>query len=90
MSRIGVVFTSWYLCALFLFGLFIQSLVSVAPGGEILLYSLMGTSAALAVVFAALAVAYMWLGVPGPGWLVRTLRGVAVVATVLVPLISVG
>ena len=90
MSRIGVVHISWYLCVLFLFGLLMQSAISVAPGGEVLVYSLMGTSAALAVIFAALAVTFMRLGVPGPRWLVRTLHGVAVVATVLVACWSRG
>ncbi|GEM_PF-4827192 len=90
MPAINVVHISWYLCVLFIFAVFAESAATGAPGGEAMQRTLMGTWAALAVVFAVVAVAFMWLGISGPRWLVRTLLGVALLATVAVVLMSVG
>lgn len=73
-----------------MFSLVVQSLVTVAPGGETMQCALMGIAAGLAVVFAVVALTFVWLGVSGPKWLVRTFVGAALLATVMVMLISVG
>lgn len=90
MPAISVVHISWYLCVLFIFAVVAESAATAAPGGEAMQRTLMGAWATLAIVFAGVAVAFMWLGVSDPRWLVRTLLGVALLATVAVVLMSVG
>jgi len=86
----SVVNILWYLCVLFTFALVAESGATVAPGGEVMQRTLMGVWAGLAVVSAFVAVAFMWLGVSQPGWLVRALLGVALLATLTVALLAVG
>jgi hypothetical protein len=85
-----VISISWYLCALFTVALVAESAITVAPGGESVVRMFMGAWAALAIIFAVVAVTFRWLHVPGPKWLVRVFLGVAVVATVVVGLLVVG
>jgi hypothetical protein len=85
-----VINISWYMCVLFAVALAAESAVTVAPGGEMMVRMLMGLWAALAVVFAAVAVTVRWLHVPEPKWLARAFVGVAVVATVIVVVMVVG
>jgi hypothetical protein len=90
VRAMSVVRISWYLCALFIFALVAESAATVAPAGEAMQSMLMVAWAALAVVFAVVAVTFMWLGVAEPKWLVRTLLAVALTATVTVVLMAVG
>ena len=81
---------SWYLCALFVVALVGSSAITVAPGGETMLRVLMGIWAALAVLFAVIAVAFRRFRAAEPKWLVRVFQGMAALATVAVVLFAVG
>ena len=81
---------SWYLCVLFIMALVAESAVTVAPDGATVIHLLMGAWEGLAVLFAAVAVAFKWFCIPEPKWLVRVFEGVAVLATVAVLLMVVG
>jgi hypothetical protein len=90
MDKLRPVAILWYIFTLFVLALVAESAVSVAPGGEAMQTILMGTWAALAVLFAVLASTLKRLGVSQTKWLVRVLLGVAVLATAAVALIAVG
>jgi len=80
---VTVINISWYLCALFVFALVVESAITVAPGGATVIHVLMGAWAGLAFLFAAVAVAFRWFRLPEPKWLVRVFLGVATVAFLL-------
>lgn len=81
---------SWYLCVLCVVALVAGSAMTVAPGGETVQRILLGTEAGLAILFAAVAVAPSRFHVRGPKWLLRVVQGFAILATLLVLMITVG
>jgi len=81
---------SWYLCVLFSVALVGESVVTVAPGGEIMNRILMGATGGLAVLFAAIAVSFSRFRLSQPPWLVRTFQGFAVLATLAVVTMILG
>ena len=80
----------WYLCGLFLFALLATSAITVAPGGERFLAGTMLFNAFCAILFAVLALGIRRRQSSQPTWLLRLFQGVAVVATLLVLLVSIG
>jgi len=85
-----VINLSWYLCVLSVIALTAESAITVAPGGEAVVRTLMGALAASAVLFAVVAVTFWRLHVSQPQWLVRVFQGVALLATVALLLMVVG
>jgi nitrate reductase gamma subunit len=81
---------SWYLCGLFIFALVAFSAVTVAPGAETTQRVVVGTAAALAVLFAFVALIFRRFRISEPAWLIRTMQGFALLATILVLLFAVG
>jgi hypothetical protein len=75
---------AWYLCVLFSVALAGESVVTVAPGGEMMNRILLSATGGLVVLFAAVAVSFSTFRLSQPPWLVRTFQGFAVLATLAV------
>ena len=80
----------WYLCGLFLFALLVTSAISVAPGGENLIAGIIAFNGFCSILFGVLALVSRRQNPSQPTWPLRTFQGIAIVATVLVLLVSVG
>ena len=80
----------WYLSGLFLLGLLMTSVMSVAPGAERFQRGMMVVAGGCGLLFAALAAVLRNAESTGSRGLLRVLQGVAIVTTLFVLLVSVG
>ena len=80
----------WYLCILFLMTFLVGSAVTLAPGLQSFQREILGVSAVLTVGFAAMSLAFMWLGVPRIDWLPRNLLWFAIASTLIVIIFIIG
>jgi hypothetical protein len=81
---------SWYICCTFVLAVMVESAVESAPGHGASPHILMVATAALAILFAAVAILFRLRRLPQPKWLVRVFHGIAVAATLVVVLMIGG
>ena len=80
----------WYLCGLFLLALLATSAITVMPGREHVLAGMMAFNGFCSVLFGVLAIVFRRGAASQPSWVLHVFQGIAVVATVLVLLVSIG
>lgn len=78
----------WYLCGLFFVACVTASAITVVPAREPVVYGLAAFNAACSVLFGGLALKLRRSS--DPSWVLRLFQGIAVVATILVFLVSIG
>lgn len=85
-----VVHICWYLCVLFAVALLVISAITVVPGRESVVQTLMVGSAVLAIAFGSVAVVLRRVQPTERRWVLRAFQAVAVLATIVVLLLIGG